>query len=46
MIKLLNNLALFSVKNAIFAEFFCENIEKIIASVPVCFEEAFFHRDQ
>jgi uncharacterized protein (DUF1499 family) len=35
MIKNLHNLALFSVKNAnIFAEFFGENILKIITSVP------------
>jgi hypothetical protein len=34
MIKHLHNLALFSVKNAIFTIFFCENIFKIIISVP------------
>jgi hypothetical protein len=35
MIKILRNLALFWVKNAIFsADFFGENIEKIITSVP------------
>jgi hypothetical protein len=35
MIKMLHNLALFWVKNAIFfAEFFGENIQKIITSVP------------
>jgi hypothetical protein len=35
MIKILHNLALFRVKNAIFfAEFFGENILKIITSVP------------
>jgi hypothetical protein len=35
MIKSLHNLALFSVKNAnFFAEFFGENILKIIPSVP------------
>jgi hypothetical protein len=35
MIKILHNLALFRVKNAnFFAEFFGENIFKIITSVP------------
>jgi hypothetical protein len=35
MIKILQNVALFSVKNAnFFAEFFAENIFKIITSVP------------
>jgi hypothetical protein len=35
MIKILHNLALFWVKNAnVFAEFFGENILKIITSVP------------
>jgi hypothetical protein len=35
MIKILHNLALFWVKNAnFFAEFFGENISKIITSVP------------
>jgi phenylacetate-coenzyme A ligase PaaK-like adenylate-forming protein len=35
MIKILHNLALFWIKNAIFsAEFFAENILKIITSVP------------
>jgi hypothetical protein len=35
MIKILHNLALFLVKNAnLFAEFFGENISKIITSVP------------
>jgi hypothetical protein len=35
MIKILHNLALFGVKNAnFFAEFFGENILKIITSVP------------
>jgi hypothetical protein len=35
MIKILHNLALFGVKNAIFfAEFFGKNIWKIITSVP------------
>jgi hypothetical protein len=35
MIKILHNLALFWVKNAnFFAEFFGENIFKIITSVP------------
>jgi hypothetical protein len=34
MIKNLHNLALFWVKTPIFAIFFCENIFKIITSVP------------
>jgi hypothetical protein len=34
MITILHNLALFGVKNAIFTEFFGENILKIITSVP------------
>jgi hypothetical protein len=35
MIKILHNLALFWVKNAnFFADFFGENIQKIITSVP------------
>jgi hypothetical protein len=34
MIKILPNLALFRVKNGIFAEFFGENILKIITSIP------------
>jgi hypothetical protein len=38
MIKFLNNLALFGVKNAnFFTEFFCKNILKIITSVPDAF---------
>jgi hypothetical protein len=41
MIKILNKLALFLVKNAnFFADFFGENIYEIIKSVPVF---AFFH---
>jgi hypothetical protein len=37
MLKILYNLALFWVKNAIFCNFFGENIFKIITSVPDCY---------
>jgi hypothetical protein len=42
MINFTHNLALFLVKNAIFSEFFGENIFKIIISVPAgqCLDSA------
>jgi hypothetical protein len=47
MIKILHKLALFWVKNAnLFAEFFGENILKIITSVPGYWNIFYFFRKQ